>query len=76
MRNITVTIPDEAYRRARVWAAQRDTSLSAVVRYLLESLPGIKRAANAFPVPNPNPASTVLSPLPAHQTPKNGELGR
>jgi hypothetical protein len=25
MRNLTVTIPNDAYRRARVWAAKRDT---------------------------------------------------
>ena len=32
MRNITVSLPDDCYTRARVWAAQRDTSVSAVVR--------------------------------------------
>jgi hypothetical protein len=48
MRNIIVTIPDDAYRRAWVWAAQRDTSVSAVVKYLLETLRGISRAASAF----------------------------
>ena len=37
MRNITVTIPDDVYRRARIWAAERDTSVSAVVKYLLET---------------------------------------
>lgn len=59
MRNITVTIPDESYRRARVWAAQRNTSLSRVVNDLLETLPGIQRADKTFPVNNlnqtPNP---------------------
>src|ERR1017187_9730577 len=59
MRNITVTIPDDAYRRARVWAAERDTSLSAVVKYLLETMPGIKRSAIAFPNRNSNPANTT-----------------
>jgi hypothetical protein len=39
MRNITVTIPDDAYHRASIWAAERDTSVSAVVKYLLETLP-------------------------------------
>ena len=38
-KNITVTVPEETYRQARVWAAERDTSISAVVAYLLESLP-------------------------------------
>jgi hypothetical protein len=57
MYNITVVIGDDCYRRARVWAAQHDTSLSAVVRHLLEALPGITRAAKAFPVSNMNPAN-------------------
>jgi hypothetical protein len=48
MKNITVSVPDETYRQARVWAAKRDTSLSAVVKYLLETLPGIPRAARLF----------------------------
>jgi hypothetical protein len=65
MRNITVTIPDDAYRRARVWAAQRDTSLSAVVKHLLETLPGSSRAASTFPLRNSNPAS----PSPANPSP-------
>jgi uncharacterized protein YdaU (DUF1376 family) len=37
MRNITVSLDDETYRRARVIAAERDTSVSALVkRFLLE----------------------------------------
>jgi hypothetical protein len=59
MRNITVTIPDDSYRRARVWAAQRDTSISAVVKYLLETMPGISRANSAFPANKPNSANTT-----------------
>jgi hypothetical protein len=52
MRNITVTIDDDSYTRARVWAAQRDTSVSAVVRYILETMPGVPRAVKAFPLAN------------------------
>ena len=59
-KNITVTVPEQTYCQARVWAAQRDTSISAVVAYLLESLPGIPRAARAFPAGHP-PASTPQS---------------
>jgi hypothetical protein len=62
MRNITVTIPDDSYRRARVWAARRDTSVSAIVKYLLETLPGINRAISAFPVRNPSPAAPAPNP--------------
>lgn len=35
MKNITVTIDDETYRRARMKAAERDTSVSAVVKSFL-----------------------------------------
>jgi plasmid stability protein len=35
MRNITVSVDDDVYRRARVRAAQLDTSVSAVVRRFL-----------------------------------------
>lgn len=38
MKNITVTVHDDVYRRARVKAAERDTSVSALVREFLESL--------------------------------------
>jgi hypothetical protein len=69
MRNITVAIPDDVHLRARVWAAQRDTSLSAVVRYLLETLPGISRSASAFPVSKPNPAGPTPVPSGNSQTP-------
>jgi hypothetical protein len=53
MKNITVSVPDETYRSARVWAARRDTSVSAVVGYLLQTLPGIQRAKQAFAPSNP-----------------------
>lgn len=35
MKNITVSLPDDFYRRARVRAAEQDTSVSAVVRDFL-----------------------------------------
>jgi hypothetical protein len=38
MRNITVTVDDKVYRQARVWAAEHDTSVSAVVQYMLSTL--------------------------------------
>ncbi len=40
MKNITVSVPDHVYRNARVAAAQRDTSLSALVVAYLERLSG------------------------------------
>ena len=38
VRNITITIPDDVYRRARVRAAENDTSVSAIVRDFLSRL--------------------------------------
>lgn len=38
MKNITVSLPDDVYRRARIEAAQRDTSVSALVRQFLFQL--------------------------------------
>ena len=59
MHNIKVTIPDEAYRRARIWVAERNTSVSAVVQYLLDTLPGVHQYHKDLPVNNlnqkPNP---------------------
>jgi hypothetical protein len=38
MKNITVSIDDETYRRARIKAAERDTSVSALVKHFLAGL--------------------------------------
>ncbi|MCA9793283.1 MAG: hypothetical protein KC910_15845 [Candidatus Eremiobacteraeota bacterium] len=38
MKNITVSVPEEVYRRARVLAAQKNTSVSALVREFLTGL--------------------------------------
>ena len=38
VKNVTVSLPDEVYRKARVKAAERNTSLSSLVREFLESL--------------------------------------
>jgi uncharacterized protein YdaU (DUF1376 family) len=38
MKNITVSLDDETYRRARMIAAQRDTSVSALVKQFLADL--------------------------------------
>ena len=67
MRNITVKISDDTYRDARVWVARRDTSISAVVQYLLQTLPTIARAARAFPeahqpLVQPSPAPSTTPP--------------
>ena len=38
MKNITVSLDNETYRRARMAAAQRDTSVSALVKRFLQQL--------------------------------------
>ena len=38
MKNITVTVDDETYRNARIKAAERDTSVSALVKRFLAEL--------------------------------------
>lgn len=38
MKNITVSVPDDVYRAARITAAERDTSVSALVSDYLRSL--------------------------------------
>jgi len=38
VKNVTVSLSDEVYRKARVKAAERNTSLSSLVRQFLESL--------------------------------------
>jgi len=38
VRNVTVSLPDEVYRSAKIKAAERNTSLSALVRQFLQSL--------------------------------------
>jgi len=70
MRNITVSVADETYTLARVWAAQRNTSISAVVAYVLRTLPNMQRVINAFPVPafRPIPPNSVLPTPPLSNT--------
>ena len=46
VKNLTVSLPDEIYRKARVHAARRDTSVSAMVRDYLVQL-----SNGATPVP-------------------------
>ena len=40
MKNITVSVPDEVYRAARIHAAERGRSVSALVTEYLRSLTG------------------------------------
>ena len=40
MKHITVAVPEDVYRTARIRAAERDTSVSALVAEYLRSLAG------------------------------------
>lgn len=40
MKNVTVSLPDEVYRKASIVAAQRDTSVSGLVCHLLTEIAG------------------------------------
>jgi hypothetical protein len=42
MKNITVSLDDDIYRRARVKAAEMDTSVSALVKKYLVELAGLE----------------------------------
>jgi hypothetical protein len=78
MKNITVTVSDQAYRNARVWAAQHDASLSSIVQYLIATLPNISRAARQFPVPKTGSsgpeAPSSAPPAPEKTAPLTGKV--
>ena len=44
MKNITVSVDDDTYRKARIHAAENDTSVSALVKDILKTL--AERQAN------------------------------
>lgn len=48
MKNITVSVPDDIYLEARVWAARNNTSVSALVRDFLTGLPELPPAQMGF----------------------------
>lgn len=45
MKNITVSVDDDTYRRARMKAAEQDTSVSALVRQFLSDIATIETEA-------------------------------
>lgn len=48
MKNITVSVDDDTYRRARVKAAEADTSVSALVKKFLTELGGAETRDERF----------------------------
>ena len=51
MRNITVSVDDDTYRRSRIRAAEMDTSVSALVRTFLRRLVGDSGRESAATAP-------------------------
>lgn len=67
VRNITVAVTPELYRQTRKLAAEYDTTVTAIVAYLLERLPdALKRAG--YPVGG-MPVVTAYATAPAIATP-------
>ena len=67
MKKLTLTVTEETYRSARVWATQCNTSVSALVRNFLEAL-------QSLPCPGVNTVETNLeapAALPARPFPLN-----
>lgn len=70
MKNITVSVPDDVYRRARIRAAERNTSVSALVRDLLSQVAEqdeaerhkdlLRETINAIREANPNFSAAPL----------------
>ncbi|MCY3843933.1 MAG: hypothetical protein OXH69_10375 [Acidobacteria bacterium] len=52
MRNITVSVDDETHRRARIRAAELDTSVSALVRGFLDRLARDRTDGGGVPAPD------------------------
>ena len=73
MKNITISIPDDLYLYVRICALHRDTSVSAMVRDFLKTLPRIAEP-DSYPVnfqawldsaPDDAPGETLLPSPPA-----------
>jgi len=60
MKNITLTVPDEIYLAARIWAAQNNTSVSRLVKDFLESIPEESGSELKFPKNFPDPRPPYL----------------
>jgi hypothetical protein len=56
MPNVTITLTQEAYRNARIWAAKHDTTVTAAVRIFLEKAPEFSAAKLGVPRRGDSPA--------------------
>jgi hypothetical protein len=53
MKSLTITINDNLYRQARIWAARRNKTVSFLVMSILEDLPGCLRWLDPSTAPKP-----------------------
>jgi hypothetical protein len=75
MRNITVAVSDDSYRKARIWAARNDTSVSAVVQDFLLNLPALARFAGTVTAgPHSIASADTPTPLPPPRNKKEGSF--
>jgi hypothetical protein len=69
MRNITLAVSEAAYRRARIWGAQRDLSISHIVSIFLEELPIISAAIDLYYKQNPELEDLFYAEIAARERP-------
>jgi hypothetical protein len=82
-RNLTLAISNEAHHKARLWAAQYDISLSALVCAFFEGLStnpnahraalGVTRQAARSATPAPAPTKQTLYPLASKTEPATAQ---
>jgi len=68
MKNVTISLPDEVARQARIWAAEADTSLSQYLGGILEERmereSAFRRAREDYFSREPAPLRKPLAPYP------------
>ena len=62
-RNVTVAVDEDAYYAARAFAAVHDTSISHIVEYCIQRLPGLPIAQMAADAIQGNRSSRRVSPV-------------
>ncbi len=62
MKNITVSVPNEVYYGARVWAAEHKTSISRMVAKILREMAEQPRVNRQLPSVSPAPTPLQSPP--------------
>jgi len=76
MKNITVTVDDETYRRARIKAAEQDTSVSALVKRFLGELAADESEAERLRRQERLLRATITAFRAADRVPRDGAHAR